>query len=498
MAQTSFAKEFGALGRSIEAINARWGRAVFAPPMSLADVARVEARVGAALPSVYRSFVTTVSAGQRDDPDATGALLQPDAALALVTGNPSVSFGAGLAEQRRMLDALAAKKPREPAPHLDLSPHGLLPLRDQGDAEYDCLVLHGPLAGSMWSSWDAGVTPITSRVGGVITPMDFLNWVTRLVKEKAAGAPKPIDPAATRLTALDLARFAGIPSFVPTMTALEHLDLSSKPIDGPLPWWLARMPSLRALYAARCGLTSVGDWLASCPQLRELNLSDNRLRELPASIGACTSLEKLYVGRNALTALPAALRGLAHLRVLELGGASGGGHDRSAQVEGGNDVASLPDDLFVAMDDLRELRLSHNPLRRLPPSARESPLEIVELAHTPALDLVDALETLSAVPTLQRVILDGNALPALPPSVFAMSTVRRFSLIGTGLRALPDDVRAWENLEYLFLDRNALTALPDALGELPALKGIGLFGNPVPPGEVARFRALFPRVNVSI
>jgi hypothetical protein len=454
--------------------------------------------VGAALPSVYRSFVTTVSAGQRDDPDATGALLMPDAALALVVGNPSVSFGAGLAEQRRMLDALAAKKPREAAPHLDLPPHGLLPLRDRGDAEYDCLVLHGPLAGSMWSSWDAGVTPITSRVGGTVTPMDFLNWVTRLVKEKAAGAPKPVDPAATRLTALDLARFAGIPAFVPAMTALEHLDLSTKPIDGPLPWWLARMPSLRALLAARCGLTSVGDWLNACPQLRELNLSDNRLRELPESIGACASLEKLYLGRNALTALPVALRGLAHLRVLELGGASGGAHDRSAQVEGGNEVASLPDDLFVAMDDLRELRLSHNPLGRLPPSARESPLEIVELAHTPSLDLADALETLSAVPTLQRVILDGNALPALPPSVFAMTTVRRFSLVRTGLRALPDDVRAWESLEYLFLDGNELTALPDALGELPALKSIGLFGNPVPPGEVARFRALFPRVSVSI
>ena len=48
------------------------------------------------------------------------------------------------------------------------------------------------------------------------------------------------------------------------------------------------------------------------------------------------------------------------------------------------------------------------------------------------------------------------------------------------------------------LDQNQLASLPDALGKMPALKGVILFRNPIPKGDVEKYRAQWPHLKLTI
>jgi Leucine rich repeat len=483
-------KALASLRRSLATINDRWEQAVWAAPMAEADVRTLEERIGA-LPAEYRAFVTTVSTGQTFDPDATGALLTPAAGLALELGDPRVSFAVSAADAAAIGEAVAGTRAKgAAAPALDVALDGVLALRDHGDAQYDCLVLRGPLAGTMWHAWDAGVTPIALERQA---PASFLAWAAAHVKESLAAIPPPLDRGATRLTGLDLARFPSVPPAVFEMEGLEHLDLSTKPLAGPLPPGLSRLSRLRWLAISRCGVSSIDEAAVRWPELRHLDLSSNRLRSLPESIGDLGALEELLLHDNQLTSLPTSLARLRGLRRLQVGCI----YTCGARAEGGNSIATLDDGSFESLTALRELRLSMTPLARLPSSVRACPLEVVELGRMPALDVTAAIAVLADIPTLRELHLYETPLAALTPALAQLPSLRSLTLIGCGLHHLPDELAALRDLERLLLDRNQLTALPDSIAAIPALRSVALFGNPLAPGEKERLAARFPALRVS-
>ncbi|HTM21964.1 MAG TPA: leucine-rich repeat domain-containing protein [Kofleriaceae bacterium] len=445
-----------------------------APPLDAAALAALEHRLGAALDAEHRTFLAAVCSGVAHA--GVPLLLTPEQGLAELGGGrgrtdaPFASEGDGV--------------------------DGALPIG--GDPhEQDCLVLNGPERGRMWRTWDQGWTPLRDDDG---EPLGFAAWAEQQLTELRSYALLEIGPE-TREINLVGKGLPAVPDAVFTAVAVERMILSGA--LPALPAAIGGLTQLRELVASGVGLAAIAPELGRARALRRLVLSSNRLAALPDSIGELAALEHLDIGRNQLTALPdgvgrlhalhtlraednqlaalpAAVAALPALRELVLGGVW----------NGGNPLTALPDGAWPA---LHRLHLNDCAVRRLPRGLAAAPLREVELARMPDLDLADAVDVLSGCHDLQTLRLDELRRP-LPP-LSRLTSLRWLRLIDVELTELPD-LSALTRLETLSLDQNRLTTLPAALGALPALRSIVLFGNPLDPAEVARLRAAWPHIEI--
>ena len=159
-------------------------------------------------------------------------------------------------------------------------------------------------------------------------------------------------------------------------------------------------------------------------QLRQLDLSELNLEKVPAKVWSLKGLTSFWFVRNKLAAIPDEVAQLPALTYLNLDG---------------NAITAVPDSLSGATK-LRWLRLSANKIRELPAS-------------------------LSALKDLRRNLLTS----------------------------VPEVVKEWPELEDLVLDDNAITAVPDWVGTaLPKLKSLSLKGCPVTrlPEDLSGLRGL--------
>ena len=153
-------------------------------------------------------------------------------------------------------------------------------------------------------------------------------------------------------------------------------------------------------------------------------------------------------------------------------------------------VGELPESL--AQTQLRQLLLSGNALTAIPRT-------VFTLATLKSLDLsanalADIGPSLPRLPCLTELVLDANPLHTLPPALGALATLQSLSVSATGLETLPDVFGALPALQVLVARDNALRALPESLTAAP-LEALDLTRNafaavPALVQRLPRLRAL--------
>ena len=277
----------------------------------------------------------------------------------------------------------------------------------------------------------------------------------------------------------------------PKLTELPTLDTSTTSLDcscnnlAALPAALGTLGGLVKLDASDNQLTSLPEELCKCEKLEELLLFRNRLQSVPAQLGELNSLRTLNLFNNKLTKLPETLGGVYALeevnvaanRLMTLS-------EATCACWSAVRVLNLFDNRLVkltslaSLSSLVELRIYNNSLEALPVLPASSALEVLE-AHNNRLAIISEGYFLDA-PELKRLLLQGNQLEALPPSLASCSKLQ-FLQVGDNqigeLRASDEQGRPfWPELQTLFLERNPLASLPTSLLAYDSLSRCNLSG----------------------
>ncbi|MBN3287001.1 TLR5 protein, partial [Polyodon spathula] len=207
--------------------------------------------------------------------------------------------------------------------------------------------------------------------------------------------------------------------------------------------------------------------------LRTLDLGDNALSRIPRS--RIPGLEHLLLGQNRIGSTYGIQHFSPSLISLDLS---------SNRLRDLGELGSLMQQLV----SLRFLKLSRNGIDRClaspgaaPPS--HSQLLSLDLSHNSLDEAWSAGSCLNAFRglSLLRVLNLGNNRLSAIPDLQDLCSLRSLDLSGNSLRALPwGAFRGLGSLEFLSLTDNSLATLPSSslLSRLPALRGLGLGGNP--------------------
>ncbi|GKV44938.1 hypothetical protein SLEP1_g52072 [Rubroshorea leprosula] len=167
--------------------------------------------------------------------------------------------------------------------------------------------------------------------------------------------------------------FSGqIPPSLANLTQLTLLDLSHNQFSGPIPASIGNLRQLTSLVLHSNNLSGqIPSSLANLTQLTSLDLSNNQFSgPIPASIGSLRQLTSLYLDSNNLSGqIPSSLAKLTQLTPLEL----------SNNQFSGPIPASIVPDMFLALQNLEILDLSHNNLIRKIPNCLPKSLSVLNL-----------------------------------------------------------------------------------------------------------------------
>jgi Leucine-rich repeat (LRR) protein len=477
--KTKIERAIDELAEKVRQCRERGARRRFLAPLGEAEVLELEAELGVALPPEYRAFLVGVARGEPLLGEV--GILEPSHGVARLGGGvTSKPFPVGEPDARRLLQALSKRKKSEAAPAVDAPMDGVLPLADHGDATYDCLVLSGPFAGTMWQAWDAGWTPLYTLRKGAAEPMSFLAWAKKSIADALAGAPPPITPETTEVI-LSGRGLVQVPGSVFAARGLRRLMLGGNAIES-LPQELSALDRLEDIELSSNRLGRIPGWIGGFPALWRLGLSNNGLTALPDEIGALGALRELRAGDNQLTALPESIGDLSALEVLGVPN---------------NRLAALPESLG-RLARLRILHIDRNPLRRLPEALESLTLERLELSGVPELDWRHAFEVLARSGGATTLTIDGPIAGGLRLSSLVLSAVKTLSLHQVAPLVLDGDLSAWRQLEQLLLSKTGVSRIPDEIAALPNLKSLSLFGEALPPDEVERFQQRAPGVTLRV
>jgi len=139
-----------------------------------------------------------------------------------------------------------------------------------------------------------------------------------------------------------------------------------------------------------------------------------------------------------------------------------------------NKLSALPDD-FGRLKKLRILFLSENAFKEIPKVlAQCAELTMIgfksnQISHFPE----------NALPLkTQWLILTDNKIEKLPHTIGKLTKLQKCMLAGNILQALPDSMAACKNLELLRISANQIEKLPSWLFKLPRLSWLACAGNP--------------------
>ncbi|WP_415842632.1 dermonecrotic toxin domain-containing protein, partial [Pseudomonas reidholzensis] len=154
-------------------------------------------------------------------------------------------------------------------------------------------------------------------------------------------------------------------------------------------------------------------------------------------------------------------------------------------------LSTVPANFLRAFDAVQTLRLSNNLLTALPPG-------IVHLTDLRVLDLSSnsirlgpaALDSLSTLTRLDRLVVSRNPLGSLDLNFEQMTSLRGLYATNCNLRSMPQGLERSRQLAFADLRFNAITQIPAELAAMPSsfLGRVMIEGNPVAslPADPAR------------
>ncbi|KAI0369704.1 L domain-like protein [Pilatotrama ljubarskyi] len=156
-----------------------------------------------------------------------------------------------------------------------------------------------------------------------------------------------------------------------------------------------------------------------------------------------------------------------------------------------NPMLEIPLDFIQACTTLRELRLSHMALKKVPQSVRHCrTLQWLDLSCNRIADLDDA--GLQQIPQLRHLKLQNNRMEKLPYYFPHLRELRDLNISNNKFKHLPAVVCELRSLVDLDASFNSISELPDELGQLVELDHLIIVGNQVSriPEQCANLRNL--------
>ncbi len=143
-----------------------------------------------------------------------------------------------------------------------------------------------------------------------------------------------------------------------------------------------------------------------------------------------------------------------------------------------NPMLEIPLDFIQACTTLRELRLSHMALKKVPQSVRHCrTLHRLDLSCNRIADLEDA--GLDQIPQLRHLKLQNNRMDSLPYYFPRLRELRDLNISNNKFKHIPAGVCEIRTLVDLDASFNMISELPDELGQLTELENLTIVGNQV-------------------
>lgn len=417
-----------------------------APPLPVATLEAIEARIGGRLPEDYRRFVTELGDGGRIRGGALRSLAA-NATPALMTPFPLD----GTAGEPVALDA-------------DDDPPGALQLMAY-ELRALWLITAGPQAGTIWEETGDGFAPVAppARTGFLAWYLDQLDealyWHALRTPDDADVFAR--DPREVLHVVLAGRGLAEVPEGLRRMRHLRRLNLSNNPIEV-LPDWIGELTELEFFELRSTRLRGLPDSIGALRKLGCLDLTGaTELATLPDSIGQLSKLVRLVISGGRIR-LPLPFADMPRLERSVLGcplNAVPPSVGRTKLVEltlMDTRLTALPDEL-AELTELEQLYLNGNRFAQLPAWVSTLPrLRAIDLSDMPSLDIADACRKLARIASLREVHFNRNQLSVLPPDIGLLTQVEALSVVDNGLAALPAELARLTRLTYLGVDDNPL------------------------------------------
>jgi adenylate cyclase len=156
-----------------------------------------------------------------------------------------------------------------------------------------------------------------------------------------------------------------------------------------------------------------------------------------------------------------------------------------------NTLQELPSDFIIDCTTLRELRMSHMFLKKVPPSIRLSAsLTRLDVSCNRIGDLDSA--GLDGIPGLMSLKVQNNRLSVLPAHFAQLRSLKYLNISNNSFDAFPAIICEIKSLVDLDLSFNAISHLPPEIGKLVNLERLAIVGNTIDalPAEFARLENL--------
>ncbi|EMD33719.1 hypothetical protein CERSUDRAFT_87049 [Gelatoporia subvermispora B] len=156
-----------------------------------------------------------------------------------------------------------------------------------------------------------------------------------------------------------------------------------------------------------------------------------------------------------------------------------------------NPMLEIPLDFIQACSTLRELRLSHMAMKKVPQSVRHCrSLHRLDISCNRIADLDDA--GLDYIPELRSLKVQNNRMEKLPWYFPRLRALKDLNISNNKFRRLPAVVSEITSLVDLDISFNMIESLPEEIGQLLSLERLIIVGNQVSkfPYEVSRLQKL--------
>ncbi|OBZ70825.1 Adenylate cyclase [Grifola frondosa] len=156
-----------------------------------------------------------------------------------------------------------------------------------------------------------------------------------------------------------------------------------------------------------------------------------------------------------------------------------------------NPMLEIPLDFIQSCTTLRELRLSHMAMKKVPQSVRHCrTLHRLDISCNRIADLEDA--GLDRIPELRSLKVQNNRMEKLPWYFPRMRALKDLNISNNKFKHVPAVVSEIANLVDLDISFNMISELPEELGQLHALERLIIVGNQVTrfPDECSNLRSL--------